>query len=322
MRDVHRVGQGAQWPLDFSPGFKQVGRRWVMSLTFTKLFSSITESTVWCEPDRTRLCWITMLAMADSRGRVWASIPGLANRARIPVEDARVAIATFLAPDPDSRSPENEGRRIEVIDGGWRLVNHEKYRAIRDEDSRRDYQREWDRSNRKRAGKNPTNPTNSDHDRPQPTQAEAEADKPIPSADAEGVRGDAAAPAAPAQLQLVAPISAGRLPCPHERLIALYHEVLPACPAVREWNKTRRAYMQSRWREKAKASGSYKGYRTVDEGIAYWRKFFKYVGDSRFLTGRAEGRNGGPPFMADLEWLMKANNFAKVVEGKYHDAAA
>ncbi len=298
-----------------------------MSHTFTKLFSSITESTVWCEPDRTRLCWITMLAMADARGRVWASIPGLANRARIPVEDARIAIATFLAPDPDSRTPENEGRRIEVVDGGWRLVNHEKYRAIRDEDTRRDYQREWDRSNRKQGWKNPTNPTNptkSDRSRPQPTQAEAEAEagKPIPSATAEGVTGDAGSPAAPAELQLVAKAPTGKLPCPHERLIALYHEVLPACPTVREWNKTRKGYMQSRWHEKAKVNGSSNGYRTLDEGIAYWRKFFEYVSDSRFLTGRAEGRNGGPPFMADLEWLLKPNNFAKVIEGKYHDAAA
>jgi hypothetical protein len=50
-----------------------------MSVTFTKLFSSITESTVWDEPDRVRLVWITMLAMADKHGRVWASVPGLAT---------------------------------------------------------------------------------------------------------------------------------------------------------------------------------------------------------------------------------------------------
>lgn len=106
-----------------------------MSRTFTKLFSSITESTVWCEPDTTRLLWICMLAMADRNGRVWGSVPGLANRARIPLDSAREAIATFLAPDPDSRTPAFEGRRIEIIDDGWRLLNHEKYRSIRDEET-------------------------------------------------------------------------------------------------------------------------------------------------------------------------------------------
>ena len=121
-----------------------------MSMTFTKLFSSITESTVWCEPDRTRLVWITMLAMADRYGRVWGSIPGLANRARVPVEDARLAITTFLSPDPDSRSPEQEGRRITEIDGGWQLINHQKYRVLRDEEERRRQNREAKARQRKK----------------------------------------------------------------------------------------------------------------------------------------------------------------------------
>lgn len=106
-----------------------------MSMTFTKLFSSITESTIWVEDDRTRLVWITMLAMCDRKGRVWASIPGLANRARVPVEDAERAVEKFLLPDKYSRTPDFEGKRIEIIDGGWRLLNHEKYRSIRDEEA-------------------------------------------------------------------------------------------------------------------------------------------------------------------------------------------
>lgn len=84
-----------------------------------------------------------MLAMADRHGRVWASIPGLANRARVPVEDCRTALDSFLGPDRDSRTKTNEGRRIEAIDGGWRLLNHEKYRAIRDEESIREAKRRY-----------------------------------------------------------------------------------------------------------------------------------------------------------------------------------
>lgn len=114
-----------------------------MGVTFTKLFSSITESTVWCEPAGTRLTWITMLAMADRNGRVFGSVPGLANRARVTVDEARAAIASFLSPDPDSRTKDHEGRRIEEIDGGWRLLNHAKYRALRDDEARKEYKREW-----------------------------------------------------------------------------------------------------------------------------------------------------------------------------------
>lgn len=121
-----------------------------MSVTFTKLFSSITESTVWCEPDRVRLVWITMLAMADKHGRVWGSVPGLANRARVPVEDTRAAITLFLEPDADSRTAEHEGRRLEPIDGGWRLLNYAKYRSVRDEEARKAYKAEKEAERRAR----------------------------------------------------------------------------------------------------------------------------------------------------------------------------
>ena len=114
-----------------------------MSMTFTKLFSSITESTVWCEPDRTRLVWITMLAMADRKGRVWASIPGLANRARVPLKDCQIAINTFLEPDKYSRTPDHEGKRIEEIDGGWCLLNYDKYRERIDEEAVKESKRRY-----------------------------------------------------------------------------------------------------------------------------------------------------------------------------------
>lgn len=90
-----------------------------------------------------------MLAMADHAGRVWASIPGLANRARVSVEAAEAAIKSFLSPDPYSRTKDFEGRRVEEIDGGWRLLNHAKYRAIRDQESIKESKRTY--INNKRA---------------------------------------------------------------------------------------------------------------------------------------------------------------------------
>ena len=142
-----------------------------MSITFTKLFTSITESTIWVAPDAHRLCWITMLAMADHRGRVWGSVPGLANRARIDVEAARSAIKSFLSPDPDSRTQDHEGRRIAEIDGGWVLLNHAKYRAIRDDESVRESKRKYINSRRERE-----RVENVDKSRSQSSQAEAEAE--------------------------------------------------------------------------------------------------------------------------------------------------
>ena len=89
----------------------------------------------------TRIVWITLLAMADKDGIAEASVPGLADFARIPVEATRDALARLSSPDVDSRSQEYEGRRIEAVDGGWRLLNHAKYRAKMNVDERREYNR-------------------------------------------------------------------------------------------------------------------------------------------------------------------------------------
>ena len=123
-------------------------------MSYTKLASSILTSTVWMENDHTRLVWLTMLAMADRYGEVQASIPGLANVARVPVDSCRAAIAKFLAPDPDSRTKTDEGVRIEEIDGGWFVVNHDKYRNLSSGDDRSQKSAERQRRYRERLMRN------------------------------------------------------------------------------------------------------------------------------------------------------------------------
>jgi len=141
-----------------------------MSVTFTKLFSSITESTIWREDDKTRILWITMLAMADRKGRVWASVPGLADRARISLPDCVAALNRFMSPDEWSRTKDNDGIRIAEIDGGWVLLNYDKYRAIRDQETIKETNR---LSMRRRRAKEVDECV---HSVPQCIQAEAEAE--------------------------------------------------------------------------------------------------------------------------------------------------
>jgi len=97
---------------------------------YTKLFNSIITSTIWSEDDKTRIVWITMLALADQNGEVQGSVPGLARLAGVSVNDVESALDKFLSPDPYSRTPDFEGRRICKIDGGWELLNHAKYRRM------------------------------------------------------------------------------------------------------------------------------------------------------------------------------------------------
>ena len=119
---------------------------------YTKLFSSILASTIWREDDKTRIVWITLLAMSDRHGIIEGSIPGLADFAHVSIAECEIALARLMAPDEYSRSPDADGRRIERVDGGWRLINHEKYRLKLDTEDRHDYkvlkQREYDRRSR------------------------------------------------------------------------------------------------------------------------------------------------------------------------------
>lgn len=107
--------------------------------------------------------------------------------------------------------------------------------------------------------------------------------------------------------------------CPHQRIIELYHELMPLNPRVLEWTDTRKGHLRARWREKALPNGRTQGYTSVDAGIAFWRRFFAYCAESKFLTGRAESKPGKPPFCPNLDWLLKSENFAKVIEGNYID---
>ncbi|RRW90610.1 hypothetical protein [Pandoraea apista] len=104
--------------------------------------------------------------------------------------------------------------------------------------------------------------------------------------------------------------SSAKPPCPHQQVIALYHELLPANPAIRDWTDARAQHLRARWNEDAKRQ-------TLD----WWRKFFAYIAKSEFLTGRTSGR-GGKPFTPGLDWIVKAENFAKIYEGRFHDTEA
>jgi len=123
---------------------------------YTKLFNSIVASTIWREDDKTRIVWITMLAMADKHGVVEGSIPGLADIARVTVEECRASISNLQSPDPDSRSREEDGRRILPVEGGWRLVNHGKYREKMGSAERREYLK-----NKQRERRSKNNPVNT-----------------------------------------------------------------------------------------------------------------------------------------------------------------
>lgn len=94
---------------------------------------------------------------------------------------------------------------------------------------------------------------------------------------------------------------AGRPDCPHEKIVALYHEHLPVLPSVKTWNEGRRKLLATRWREDEKR-----------QNLEFWERFFKYVAKIPFLLG--ENDRG---WQADLEWMLNIKKFTKIIEGGY-----
>jgi hypothetical protein len=109
---------------------------------YTKLHAGIVTSTVWSYDSDTRVVWVTLLALADADGVVIGTAPGLARVANVSLEAMRKALSIFESPDPDSSTPDEDGRRIVKVDRGWRLVTHAKYRALRSAEQKREADRE------------------------------------------------------------------------------------------------------------------------------------------------------------------------------------
>lgn len=105
--------------------------------------------------------------------------------------------------------------------------------------------------------------------------------------------------------------------CPHLRLIELFGERLPALaqPKPEMWQGKSADAMRARWKWllTAKRKGGERYATTTEEGIAWMARFFDYVGKSDFLMGRSGN------FQCTLQWLVKAENFAKVVQGNYEN---
>ena len=106
--------------------------------------------------------------------------------------------------------------------------------------------------------------------------------------------------------------------CEHQAVIDMYHKHLPTLRKVEVWNAARQGYLRQRWREVALELSKEKDIVAADI-LTWFGDFFQHIGASKFLTGKVNSKDGRA-FTADLEWILKPSNFAKIVEGKYHGA--
>ena len=111
---------------------------------YAKLFTSIYQGTLRGNAHGL-LVFTNLLAHCDKHGEVDIHPRAIAEEVGLTVDQVRVALGMLEAADGESRSPDLDGRRIvrldEHRDWGWCVVNYLKYRAIRDEDDRREQNR-------------------------------------------------------------------------------------------------------------------------------------------------------------------------------------
>jgi uncharacterized protein YdaU (DUF1376 family) len=104
--------------------------------------------------------------------------------------------------------------------------------------------------------------------------------------------------------------------CPVAEIVALYHEYLPTLPSVVALSPSRKRAIAARWREVCTQDGMDR-----NEGLEWFAWFFKHAARSGFLTGKVPGKSGRT-WRADLDFLMTASKFPRVVEGAYHKETA
>lgn len=249
---------------------------------YTKLFSSIVTSSLWSEDSDTRIVWITLLAMADQHGEVQAAIPGLARMAGVTIERTEAALAMFLAPDEYSRSKENEGRRIEVIDGGWALLNHAKYRHMASIDDQREKTRiRVQRHRARNADVTPSNHPVTVGNNKQKTEADTKAE-----ADAESREEEAKKPASPLPPSIME-----------------IHEAwnnqnrVPRCLVISD---KRRRMIEARLRDPF--------------FVANWKSAIQRCINSPFCCGKSDRG-----WRASFDWFITPDVVAKIMEGKYDE---
>lgn len=113
------------------------------------VFSKIVDSSVWVLPYHVRILWIVLLALKDSDQVVRYNAFGLAKRGGLSEAEVLHGLEVLSKPDKTRLEPQPfEGRRIEKVDAGWKVLNGEFYKDMMRQANRAWYKAEHERKRR------------------------------------------------------------------------------------------------------------------------------------------------------------------------------
>ena len=100
---------------------------------YGKIFESMYDGTLAADW-KAMVTFQQMIVLADFNGIVDYTPPAISRRTGIPLDIIEHGIEKLEAPDPYSRTPDDEGRRIRRMDEhrpwGWYIVNYEDYKTL------------------------------------------------------------------------------------------------------------------------------------------------------------------------------------------------
>jgi len=100
------------------------------------------------------------------------------------------------------------------------------------------------------------------------------------------------------------------LQCPQQTIRELYSEVLPSLPRAKKWDADRETALRARWRAQAEE----KGWTTVEEGVAWFRRFFEAVSENDWAMGRSGRGTGHESWECNIDYLLTAKGFRRIIE--------
>lgn len=120
---------------------------------FAKLYPSMYDGTLATKgPWQALVTFQQLLVLCDRFGVVDMTREVIARRTTIPLEIITTGIDALEQPDPNSRRPDDDGRRIVRLDDhrdwGWQIVNYGHYRDLKNAEDRREYQKNLMRERR------------------------------------------------------------------------------------------------------------------------------------------------------------------------------
>jgi len=277
-------------------------------MPFVKLNESLLDSSLWGDIDGTRV-FCTALLMADPYevteatnalgvrslesigftvepdwyGLVKSSGIGIVRRALLDEETGMAALARLSSPDPDSRTPAHEGRRMVRIPDGWIVLNYDAYR--RRDVTAAERMRRYRERRKQDCDQCDDGVTRNDRNvTANVTEAEAEAEVEV-EVEVEVEEG-------------------GKPPLPADEFMRLWNDVakdcgLPICRHIKGGRLT-----------------SFKARLNDPDFRDNWREALSMIRSSSFLQGKSERG-----WKVSIDWILKPDGITKILEGRYHDGS-